>query len=1103
MKKIKFVFLSSLLLSAGITITACGEGGSSGPTPRPAVFNFVPMFESGRVNKIFANEEEVIEITEYNSEGKEKVYSYQLIDGVEYDEELKPVKTYPAEDYITVEEASRTNPVTGKLETVFNVTPSGLPTLTDKGEPFEIGIAIRASGVSKPKALYFTIDQKYDAVNTGYNFASNTTKKAEILGKLEEYAMKNYLTGITLFENGGYVRYSPRVHILTEAKTPDKQYVPGYGFGLLTEGYLDDKWTPVNEEGLDEDHLKYLFSATSSDAGNIAGWDAQGSQVSDLFGYITSSFWSTRLKYDEEKQDYKYEWFPLLAKKVKNPQTNEYDPIPLDGTSTDTIHKKYRVYLKTDELCYNYMGANGSEFHRRHVKLEDYITTFQVLLTKTTGLFRGGEFASDDSYGLKGAYSYFNKTSGANDENADKFWKDMQDNNKIGIKGGHDENGDFIDFEFKNPLDTFTAKYVLSSNLYSPIPKDFLKRIGEGKSWINGAKNFGKGTKNGESDNGPNSILYNTLCLGPYYLERWYADQATDFKRDDTWFEYASPAEGELQRYRIPGVHLRVVSGAQTTDYAIYNEFDLGKLDSTGIPASKFQAVKRDTDLLTQGDATFKLNVNSISDQDTWDQMFLAGKDTTGKYSKVNKAKGQYLVKKWMGNKHFLNGLFWSIDRANFAKDRGVVPSTNFFSNAYLSDPVKGDVYNESQYHLDAQDGFDPELYDTLGYDSAKATSEFNLAISELVKHGDITLGTESSPTTIDISIDWMYQSDIETYGNDIVKYFNKAFNEAGVGSGLVKLVVNQPTPGANWELVYDEKLKVGSYDLGFGAISGNTLSPLNFMEVLKSDNSSLFTLNWGTDTSIVDPDDPIVFAVEEEDPEDPSKTIEVKKSWSYDAAWAAADHGSVIENGTPKDSVKFGYTTAPKIGEDDNVNRLVNGALMYCPFEFVDIEPGTDFEITRIEIALVGAGSLSIDLKDVTSREKKWVTIHTNEKGAVTGISINFDNTEVYETEEVPDPKDPSKTITKKYTFSQWINHLMFEGMHNQSIIDGLVPPEAHEDEIDDLKNPFSYEFYDIYWWIDVYYDVTIKGSVPTENYYSIKKTNEGNVSSKYAFVK
>ena len=72
--------------------------------------------------------------------------------------------------------------------------------------------------------------------------------------------------------------------------------------------------------------------------------------------------------------------------------------------------------------------------------------------------------------------------------------------------------------------------------------------------------------------------------------------------------------------------------------------------------------------------------------------------------------------------------------------------------------------------------------------------------------------------------------------------------------------------------------MMVGQFDIGFGGISGNTLNPLNFMEVLKSDNSSGFTLNWGTDTN------------------NPEDTIEYNgKQFTFDALFQAADTGTVV----------------------------------------------------------------------------------------------------------------------------------------------------------------------------------------------------------------
>lgn len=1070
----KFIFLSSIIMAASFVVTACG-GGGGGDTPAPkGKFSFTPYFESGRSDVIYVGEPETLKVLEINTDETERTYTYSLENGyVEDPEHPGEYIEYPASDYVSVVQQGKD----------FKVTASNA-TVTESGEKFEIGIVIKETVSKVEKIAYVSIGERYAKANSGYNFSSNPAKKLEVLGKLEEYAMKKYLTGITLFENGGYVRYSPRVHLGTE---PSTKYVTGYGFGVLTEGYLDNTWEPsINPDPVHPDRIKYLQQGTSSDPGDIAGWNAQDSQRSDLYSYITSSFWGTRL--DEAKTH--YEWYPVLA------ADDCLDPIPQDGKPTDTIHKKYRIYVKTNEIAYSYAPeANsdgtpkaGAVYHGRKVQLEDYLTSFQALLTGSCNLFRGSELAQDTSHGLKGAYSYFRKTKKASASDADTQWNSMQEvdeqgNRKLGISCGYDGTRPYLEFEFLNPIDVFTAKYTLSSNLYSPLPKEFLKKVGSGvtgdpNDWVSGASNFGTGSKLGDEGG---TILNNTLCIGPFFLESWLGEQETFFKRNDTWFEYVNTKETDRPRYRIPGVHIRVYKSAQDHDDAIYNEFNLGHLDSTGIPVSRFNE-KKSSDLKVEGDSTFKLNVNSLT-QPKWDEIFWSNKK---KYEKVSKPKERYMVKPWMSNIHFLNGLFYSIDRTKFADDRGVNPSVNYFSNAYMSDPVKGESYNDSVAHQLAQDAFDPNLATNLGYNTAKATAEFNRAVNELVDQGAFTLGTPSQPTTISIKISWMYSTDETTYGQEIANYFKAAFNNENVGSGCVRLNVEHGND-SSWEQVYTNHLQVGSFDLGFGAISGNTLDPLNFLEVLKSDNSSYFTLNWGADTSIVDEENPIYFEVEEPNPEDPEHPIKVNKEWSFDAAWAAADHGSIIQKGEAVDSVEFGYTEAPT-KDGSKVNRLANGALMRIPFEFVKIDEGASFEVTRVELYLAGYGTLTIDSKRITEI--------FDEDNRLIAIVIDFDNTEVYETE--PNPEDPEHPF--EYTLSQWINKLMYDGLHNEQKKEGLDPVKD-KDKIEDLDNPFSYNFYgeDSNWFIEVWYSITIEGSVPTESSYSVQLDKP----TKFAFVK
>ena len=1032
MKLSKYVFLSSLLIGASFAITACNSSsGGGGSKPKPK-FTFSTIFESGRTSKLFKGEEETLLIYEDNTEEKETTYTYELT-GKDADQFVT----------VTPNEDGKSFTVHPDEATPFDVV-GGVKTQR------KIGIRIiskREGEKQVKKTSFFVIGERYPAANTGYNFSSDVNKKAEVLGKLEEYAMKNYLTGISLFENGGYVRYSSRV------KLPVSTYIDGYGFGLLTEGSLDkSSWKPK-----DATHSNYLQSASSSDPGHINAKNDSGSQIGDLFGYIATSYYGTRLNAAKDG----YVWYPVLA------ADDCPDPIPLDNTEdpTVTIHKQYRIYVKTndDNVTYRTSGSKRQSFNGRKVQLEDYMTAYQILLTQKTGMSRGAELATDTSYGLKGAYSYYRKTKACSADQADSYWNSMVESGDLGIKSGTIGGKSYIDFEFVNPIDQFTAKYTLSSNLYSPLPKDFLKAIGS--DWIEGAIAFGSGSKSSATV-AEGEIMNNTLSVGPFYLQDWIDQQEMIFARNDQWFEYdrtKDPSYSGQRYYQIPGVEIHVFKGAQDQDDYIYNQYMAGLLDSTGIPVSRFSE-KKGSDLPTKGDATFKLNVNSCT-QDFWDKTFWNEPHNPD----IMKPAQRYLVKPWMSNKNFLNGLFWSINRRQFADARGVTPSYNYFADSYMADPINGISYNSTKAHKDAEDGFDPALRSSdYGYDEGQATAYFAAAVKELVKSGDITLGSKENPSTITIDISWMYSTDKDTYGLKIAEYFETAFNKDKVGGGAVKLVVNHPEVTQNWQDVYTKHLQVGAFDLGFGAISGNSLNPLNFLEVLKSDNSSSFTLNWGVDTSKVDDNNPISFAVK-------VGNEEVNKEWSFDAAWAAADHGCVIKNGEPVDSVKFGYTTMPTIGEGEDkhlVNRLAGGGDMVLPFEFESLDAGTTFQVTRIQLSLMGYGTFEVPR--AFWEEGTYVDPDT---GVTVGaIILHFDNTaKTYEDEQ-----------GNKYTFAEYMNHLLFVGLKNES----KIKPDTPAEEAEELRNPLNYDSYDVTWGIDLYYNIIIAGSVPTENYYYIELT-------------
>jgi hypothetical protein len=220
-----------------------------------------------------------------------------------------------------------------------------------------------------------------------------------------------------------------------------------------------------------------------------------------------------------------------------------------------------------------------------------------------------------------------------------------------------------------------------------------------------------------------------------------------------------------------------------------------------------------------------------------------------------------------MSNDNFLKGINYALNRKEFAEILGRTPSDNFFGSSYLSDPENGVSYNSTEAHKNAMASM-LDNTDGYGYSLTLAQQYFKKACEELIANGSYTAGEE-----VHIEIAWMYASDLDDYHPYIKKYLEDAFNTC---EGGLTLVVDS-WAAETWSDVYYEKMMVGQFDLGFGSISGNTLNPLNFFEVLKSDNSSGFTLNWGVDTSIV--------------------TDDIKydgRSWSFDSLWTAADRGAL-----------------------------------------------------------------------------------------------------------------------------------------------------------------------------------------------------------------
>lgn len=724
-------------------------------------------------------------------------------------------------------------------------------------------LALASCSSSEVGKKFVNVDNGDLTVNVGGENVSfkgeSAAERNKILGLLEKYAVENNLTGISLFENGGYQMFNPGVQLGTDT------YVTGYGFGTLREGNITADLAGETNPAW----KRYYHSYEAEDPANLNYMDDRGSVVGGLIGYANASYFDTKLNSSKNG----YDWIGGLSKQDRPTAVNP----AADGTS-----KTFKFEVKVgSELKYNTLTADETlkAYAGREVALEDYITPYMLKFTKKIGYARAAE-GLDDSSGIEGSLEYYNSSEKGINEEAFK---------NVGIKAYVENGKSYLEFTLNEATTPFMAMAYLSSGMYAPVPMDFIKDLGGGDV-LEGAKVWGKKTDGGLTP------VDTTLSTGPYVLEAWETDKQI------VWTKNTKVDTGDT--YKIPGIHVAILKAVNSDPEAAFKEFLADKLTACGIPTTQLAAYKNDPRTkIVEGDSVFKLNVNAC-DEETWEKLF-GEKGTVAQTQKAD----YWDVEPAMSNDNFLLGLSYAINRDEFATKRGKIPSVNYFSSNYLIDPENGISYNSTEPHKEAilSRTANGQLPD--GYSLTAAKNYFTQAAKELVEAGKYKSGDK-----IGIEIAWQAQGNITAYGEDIKKYFEEAFNSSGANTqyGLTLEVTNMAV--AVWSDVYYKKMMVGQFDIAFGSISGNTYDPLNFLEVLKSDNSSGFTLNWGCDTNV--------------------PAIEYNgKTYSFDALWKASDTFCFVtpEGAQAKDDAKVAAQLQKSVHNEDGTRTVeVKTAIAY-----------------------------------------------------------------------------------------------------------------------------------------------------------------------------
>lgn len=678
----------------------------------------------------------------------------------------------------------------------------------------------------------------YELANGVFSYSKESAdNKIKIIGALEKWAIENKLTGISLYNGGGYDIYHERI------KKVSDRYIPGFGVGIISDGQITaDLKTEENK-----DWKKYYHSYISKDPGLINYYDYAG-DLSSFSHLVNGEFYKQVIN----KNKNGYEWVGYLS------TANRPIPVNIDIVTgqTTTYHIPVRV---GKDYKYATLSSNNNfaAFNGREVKLEDYVTAFKLLYTKSYGFVRG---ATTNRIAIKGITDYFNASSNGFNEVA---W------NNVGIKTLVKDNKSYLEFEFVNPCTPFDVLTRLSDVITPPVPEDFIKTLGNG-NLADGASLWGKFS----SDNAL-SPIDTFLSTGPYVLERWDKDQQIVFKKNSSY---------QIDdHYKIQGIHYAVMPETATDEEYAFNQFLLGKIDAAHVPQSKYKDYRKDKRVIAvTSSVPNRLNMNTCS-KSRWEELF--GENG----SIVQTPKPEYWpVKPAMNNKNFLSGLSYAVDREAIADALNKIPQADFFADGFTPDLENGISYNLTEEHKKASESLLKDT--TYGHSLEKAIVCFNRAIKELIEQGAYRSGD-----TIEIEIAWSTDEQVQTIHNLIKEQCEETFNSL---NGPLKLKINSWV-GESQSDVYYKKLMVGQFDLGFGLISRSTYSHYVLLENLFSDNRYDFTLNWGADTSAVD--ESIVYD---------------GKHWSFNSLFLALNEGVYAVNG--KEDEIFDVVKAEVVPQED-----------------------------------------------------------------------------------------------------------------------------------------------------------------------------------------
>lgn len=691
-----------------------------------------------------------------------------------------------------------------------------------------------------------------------------------ITAQLEKYLIENNLSPLTFLNTGTYQLYNSRVH---SPFLDENNYIPGYGFGVSTYGWVD---APLSGEATEEFKNYYHGQLSASlDEGSFNELATNSANPSYFSDYISMYYFSSWVNKDGNGYEYGTGLSRKSAPEAIDPDEN--------GASN-----KWKIYLYVGEGTggeengvlegFNYRVnssvASIAAFDNTPIKLEDYLTTFKVLATQSVGWYRGSEQAaeSNEKQQIKGFADYYNNSKDFTELESDEaFMK------KVGVSIDHSDNS--ITIEFNDKFSPDFAEYYLDGVWCNPMSEEHLKVLGGG----NAVKGTAVWAVNGTVDGKSVTPQDTRLSVGPWYTYYYESKKTAAFKKNDTWPIKEDPYGREI--YRLEGIHLNINSAMNDDENNVIVMWENNQTDSSDIPTDYWDKYVSDPRRIQiPGSSLFPIYwVNTFNNQSH--SYLFPGSD--------------WEVKEILSNNNFFKGLIVGMDRNTMADYYHYNPTYAIQEPVNKSTPKSSTAHNDSTYWKETvEDTFGDSLDDYSEW-KANAAEYFEKAIEEELEAGHYTLGTASCPTTITLELVSTDDTTRKYCDSVVFSNWEEAFDLAvsthyddegntpwmDGDSPLIKLdvtteIVSISDPSLQSKIL-SYGVQAGNYDgQTVYRVTGNGLDTVGNMKKYMSNNQSGFTLNYGPITSVVSPD--IYYD---------------GKYWSYDGLYNAANNGGFFDD--------------------------------------------------------------------------------------------------------------------------------------------------------------------------------------------------------------